>query len=88
MTWECAILKSFAVLGGQADNPAIYRAVQKFKSLTARHLAIDPRYGNRPRFVHQVRSHITNLCDKGELRAIDDDLHELTPIGRARATRC
>lgn len=78
--WEEAVLLTFAHHGGIAPNWKVYRDVEKFRSLSERNLR-RPAYGNRFAYENDLRSHIANLCDKGELKLIKRGLHELTPDG-------
>ena len=65
--WEIAILKVIKSFNGEAELQQIYNKIPDFIQLTEEHLRINPMYGNRPNYTHQVRSHISNLCQAGEL---------------------
>lgn len=82
--WEIAILKSIKSLGGEAENKQIYKELFNFKSflkMTKKHLRIT--YG-RPAYRHQVRSHIANLQQAGELIRISRGRYSLTEKGMRR----
>jgi hypothetical protein len=64
--WENSILKSIASLGGEATLPQIYDSIQKFKEMTENDLK-KTKWGGRPAFQHQIRSHISNLCQEKSL---------------------
>jgi hypothetical protein len=84
MTWRLAVLKSYALCpNGLASNQDIYDKVRQFKALKASHLR--PQWGNRPAYHNQVRSHISDLCDSGDLVPVDEGLHRLTAKGTAHA---
>jgi hypothetical protein len=84
-TWQEAILMSYAQFPeGRAINQDIYRTVGRFKALTASHMR--PQWDGRPAFQHQVRSHISDLCDRGDLIALGVDLHQITPQGKKRVS--
>jgi len=80
--WELAILRSDSQYGGCASNRRVYDAIPKFVPLTKDHLK--RQWGDHPAFQNQVRSHISNLCDKGELQKIRSGYHCLTEKGKAR----
>ena len=82
-TWQEAILKSFEQFPqGRASNDDMYRTVGNFKPLTASHK--HPQWGSRPPFHDQVRSEMSHLCARGDLVALADAQHQITPQGRKR----
>jgi hypothetical protein len=81
--WETAILKTYEFLGGWASNHEIYENVGKFITLTAEHRR-QTVYGGRPAYVHQVRSHITNLVQSLDLKKIGRSEYCITVGGRSR----
>jgi hypothetical protein len=83
MTWEIAILKSIRHLGGHGYPDDVYKTVGLFKELTPQHRRATV-YGGRPAYYHQVRSHLTNLCQSGDLINNSDAQYSLTPKGAAR----
>ena len=82
-TWEIAILKSIKQLGGKAGYPEIFKELPKFIELTEKHRRIT-KWGGRPAFQHQVRSHITNLCQSGDLNRVARGRYSLTLSGITR----
>ena len=81
--WEAAILKTYEFLGGCASNHEIYENVGRFITLTAEHLT-PTVHGGRPAYVHQVRSHITNLIQSNDLKKIGRGEYCITVDGRNR----
>jgi len=81
--WEIAILKSINLLGGEAGLQQIYNKLADFIQLTEEHLR-KTKWGGRPAYQHQVRSHITNLCQAGELARISRGRYSLTKKGLRR----
>ena len=81
--WEEAILKTYHLAGGCAANQEIYDNVGKFVSLTTQHFR-PTAYGGRPAYVHQVRSHITNLVQNGDLTRMSRERYCLTLKGKNR----
>jgi hypothetical protein len=81
--WETAILKTYEFLGGCASNREIYEKVGKFITLTGEHQRRTV-YGSRPAYVHQVRSHITNLVQSGDLTNIGRGEYRITAKGKTR----
>lgn len=79
--WEHSILQCIDVLGGKADLKEIYKKITDFIKLTKEHLK--ETYG-RPNYQHQIRSHITNLCQSGEVTKISRGCYSLTKKGRGR----
>ena len=80
--WEIAILKCIKSLGGEAELQRIYERIANFVELQEEHLR--ETYG-RPAYHHQVRSHIKNLCESGELIQKDRGVYALTERGLQRA---
>ena len=65
--WEIVVLAGFHSLGGEADLQALYRFLKNDTPLPQQHLR-STRYGGRPAYQHQVRSHVSHLCKSGDLR--------------------
>ena len=84
-TWELAILKSIAPAGGIANSKYIYDALEsgEFIQLTEEHLRAT-RWEGRPAHQHQVRSHLTNLVQTGDLHRIGIGVYQLTEQGQQR----
>jgi triphosphoribosyl-dephospho-CoA synthetase len=80
-TWEEAILKIISSKGGSASLEEIYLQIRHYVSLTSRHLVIT--YGV-PAFHHQVRAHVDDLMDKGEVRRTARGVYAITAKGDAR----
>lgn len=83
--WEVAILRSVNLQSGATDLQDIYRTVGRFVPLSSGHLA-PTRWGGRPAYHHQVRSHVTNLCQSGDLVRVGRGRYSLTARGRRRVT--
>jgi restriction endonuclease Mrr len=81
--WEDAILRTYDGHGGCADNQEVYEDVGKFIHLTQEHLR-PTVHGGRPAYVHQVRSHITNLVQSGHLKQLRRGHYCLTAKGKGR----
>ena len=81
--WELAILQSIHALGGEAGLQDIYRKLPSFTDITDKDWR-ETEWGGRPAFQHQVRSHITNLCDAGDLQKVERGRYALTEKGRRR----
>jgi len=81
--WEIAILKSIKSLGGEAELQQIYERLRSFIQLTEKDLR-STEWGGRPAYQHQVRSHITNLCQSGELCRVSRGRYSLTEKGKKR----
>jgi len=64
--WEINILRCIKELNGDAKLSQIYKNIDRFIDLTKDHLR-ETVWGGRTAFQHQVRSHITNLWQSGEL---------------------
>ena len=75
-TWGMAILRCINSLGGAAHLQQIYERLPNFIDLTEMHLRAT-KWGGRPAYQHQVRSHITNLCQDGELIRISRGFYAL-----------
>ncbi|MGH7410329.1 MAG: hypothetical protein ACREJ6_04615 [Candidatus Methylomirabilis sp.] len=82
-TWEIEILNSVNQLGGEADLRQIYGRLEKNIRLGRDHLR-PTRWGGRPAYQHQVRSHISNLCETGQLRWVSRGRYAITAAGRPR----
>ena len=82
-TWEVTILRIMQELGSSADLSHVYRALEEGPSLTANDLR-ETKWGGRPAYQHQVRSHVSNLCKAKQLRNVARGRYEITPEGRAR----
>lgn len=81
--WEVAILKCINSFGGEARLQQIYERLHEFIKLTEEHLR-KTEWGGRSAYQHQVRSHITNLCQAGEVRRISRGYYSLTDKGLQR----
>ena len=79
--WEISILKCYKDLGGKAHNKDIYNKIKDYIQLTEEHLKIQYK---RPAYHNQIRSHIRNLIEQGDLVKIEDGLHEITASGLGR----
>ena len=84
--WEIAILRCIKELGGVANLNQIYGKIGNFIDLKKSHIR-ETVYGGRPAFQHQVRSHITNLCQESELRWEARGRYSITDKGLKRIGR-
>jgi hypothetical protein len=80
--WVLNILKCFVGLGGRASNRMVYSCLEQRIALEPHHRK--PQWGNRRAFENQVRSHLSNLCESGQLRMLHPGLHEITEAGTIR----
>ncbi len=81
--WETAILRTYKSNGGCAYNQTIYNRIGTFILLTPEHLR-PTVHGGRPAYVHQVRSHIANLVQSGDLNQVARGQYCLTAKGSNR----
>jgi len=83
--WELAILKSISSRGGKADTKSIYVDLTsgKFINLEDKHL-LSTVHGGRPAYQHQVRSHLSNLKQTGNLTKVSRGIYSITDSGRKR----
>jgi hypothetical protein len=84
-TWESAILHLLLNMGGKASTAVIYKEIPHFKELDSHHRRESGQYGKRPAYQHQVRGHLSNLCESGDLVRTSRGIYELTEHGRHRA---
>ena len=81
--WEMSILKSIASFGGEAPLPQIYERIHSFIEMTNNDLR-ETQWGGRPAYQHQIRSHISNLCQERSLRRLSRGRYTLTIKGENR----
>lgn len=83
--WEVALLRIIRERGGKADTQQIYADLEsgKFMALRERHLRLT-EHGGRPAYQHQVRSHLSNLVDVGDLTRLSRGVYEATEKGQKR----
>jgi restriction endonuclease Mrr len=82
--WEYSIFQCIDALGGKANLQEIYKKITDFIELTEEHLK---ESYERPAYQHQIRSHITNMCQSGELTKISRGCYSLTKKGREKLSR-
>ena len=82
-SWEVNLLSAFDALGGEADLQAVYVYLERHAPMRAHHKQ-QTKWGGRPAYQHQVRSHVVNLFQSGQLRRIARGRYAITPLGRAR----
>jgi len=81
--WQEGMLPSVNALGGEAARQDIYRDLPKqleFRESDWR----GTKHGRRPAFQRQVRSHIKDLQDIGDLVRVYRAIYAITPKGRRR----
>ncbi len=81
--WEFAILQAIGKLGGSACLRQIYAEIERAEPLSVEHLRTT-KHGGRPAYQHQVRSHVSNMCQNGDLRLIKRGCYSLTESGRQK----
>ena len=83
--WEKAILRSIHSRGGQADTRQIYDDMESgtFIVLTKEHLK-KTEHGGRPKYQHQVRSHLSNLKQAGDVDKAERGKYSITKQGKIR----
>ena len=81
--WEYAILETVNAHGGDAYLADIYSTLEEKFPLTESDLK-RTIYSGRPAYQHQVRSHISNLCQKGFLLKLRRGCYSLTFHGKER----
>jgi hypothetical protein len=82
--WELAILRSIRSLGGEAGLQDIYDELRKFIELSDDDLAPQDSALGRPAYQQQVRSHIANLCQAGQLECVARGHYALTRDARQK----
>lgn len=84
--WEIAILRIIKSRDNYANTKEIYSDLESgiFMSLDDNHLR-KTTYGGRPAYKHQVRSHLSNLVQSGDLVRVSKGAYSLTESGRFRA---
>jgi len=83
--WEIAILKSVESRGGSATTKEIYTILEtgKYIQMNESHKR-KTIYGGRPAYQHQVRSHLSNLLQAGDLNRISRGTYSLSKQGYNR----
>ena len=81
--WEFAILEVVYHLGRKGCLQEIYAQLEEHYPLSE-HALGETVYGGRPAYQHQVRSHISNLCQKQDLVRIERGCYSLTGVGEKR----
>jgi hypothetical protein len=83
--WEIAILKSIDYRGGEADTQQIYTDMESgtFISLNGNDLRTT-KYGDRPAYQHQVRSHLSNLTQSKNIQKVSRGVYSITAKGMRR----
>jgi hypothetical protein len=83
--WELTILRIVASLAGTAGLQQIYRFLENgtFMTLTKEHLR-KTQWQGRPAYQHQVRSHVSNMLQAGDLKKISKGVYTITDKGRQR----
>lgn len=81
--WEVIVLTGFHSLGGEADLRQLYGYLENSVPLRPHHLQVT-KYGGRPAYQHQVRSHVINLYQTCDLQRTARGRYALTKKGRSR----
>ncbi len=86
--WEIATLRSVNARGGRATNQEIYSELEsgKFITLTERDLRKSV-HGDYLAYQDQVRSHLSNLTQAGDVQRVTRGNYVLTKRGRRRIER-
>lgn len=83
--WEVAILKTVRSIGGKASLQQIYDILEKGNFIRLSNYDLrETQWNGRPAYQHQVRSHISNLVQAGELSRISRGVYTITENGRKR----
>lgn len=84
-TWGTILLRIISDSGKILKLQDIYRKLENgnYKKLSEKDLT-PTRYGNRPVYQHQVRSHLSNLKQYEFLKNVSRGVYEITQIGRNR----
>jgi repressor of nif and glnA expression len=86
--WEIAILRIIESKGGRADTQDIYKELERGSFITlSENDWRETAYGGRPAYQHQVRSHLSNLTQAGNLRRVARGTYALTEKGLKRIKR-
>lgn len=81
--WEIAILECMSSIGEVASLPQLYKNISNFKPLTEKDLK-ETEHGGRPAYQHQMRSHMSNLYQAGDIKRVSRGCYSLTDNGRKR----
>jgi hypothetical protein len=83
--WELAIIKIVMSLGGTVSLRMVYNSLEEgdIIGLNENHLR-ETKWQNRPAYQHQVRKHISNLTQAGDLSRISRGKYAITEKGRKR----
>jgi len=84
--WEYNILRCIDSLSGEACLGDIYDEIGKFVDLTEEHRRYDHRW-KEPAYHIQIRRHIKNLRQKGELEWVSKGCYSLREEGQERLMR-
>lgn len=82
--WEYFILRCIDSLGGKAYLEQIYKKIPEFIELSEDHCKEQYR---RPAYKNQIRSHIANLYQSGNLDKISRGEYSLTGKGKEKLLR-
>ncbi|MDO9528501.1 MAG: winged helix-turn-helix domain-containing protein [Syntrophales bacterium] len=83
--WEIAILRSIEARGGSGNTKEIYAELESGKFITLNENDLrETVYGGRPAYQHQVRSHLSNMRQAGDLRRVKRGTYALTEKGLQR----
>ena len=83
--WEIAILKSIYCRKGKANTQQIYTDMESrtFIALNENDLRMT-KYGDRPAYQHQVRSHLSNLAQAEDIQKVARGVYSITTKGIKR----
>ncbi len=76
MDWERLVVSAIESLGGEAHLQDIYSWLVECAQLTDKHLR-STQHGGRPAYQHQVRSHLSNLCQRGTVMRVRTAVYAL-----------
>lgn len=79
--WEVAILKIIAANEGTASLQNVYDELPKHVKLTNNHYKVTYKV---PAYHHQIRAHVDDLLDRGELYRAERGVYSITLKGQSR----
>ena len=83
--WEIAILKCIDYRGGKTDTQQIYSDMESGDFIALKdHDLRTTKYGGRPAYKHQVRSHLSNLTQAGDIQRVSHGVYSITTRGKKR----
>src|SRR5687768_12626492 len=82
-SWELAILEALYHLGDKGSLQQVNESLKAGYPLSEAHLR-ETQWGGRAAYKHQVRSHLSNLYQKGNVVRLKRGYYALTHQGKQR----